>query len=147
MIRRLALDTGEARIGLAVSEGELCLPLKTLANDENAIANILSEITTRSIGVLYIGLPLNLSGQISNSARRALALARTIAGNSEVSIRMIDERLTTKSAAAILRTAGKTAKSSKTIIDAQAAAIILEAAIQQERTGLLAGKALEEFDE
>jgi putative Holliday junction resolvase len=145
--RKLALDSGDARIGLAVSEGSLVLPIEAIPNDDHAISKILREVESRLISIIYLGLPLNLSGELSSAARKAILLGRTIASQTTVPVRMIDERLTTKSAALMLRSAGKNAKSSKKIIDAQAAAIILEAALQQEVMGRPAGKALEEFDD
>ena len=147
MTRRLALDSGDARIGIAVSEGTLVLPIEAIPNDSKAIPRILSEIQARSITAIYIGLPLSLGGELSSSAHKAISLGKSIASQSQVPVRFVDERLTTKTAALMLRTAGKNAKSSKNIIDAQAAAIILESALQQEVQGRLAGKTLEDLND
>lgn len=147
MTRRLALDSGDARIGIAVSEGALALPIESIPHDSLAISRILLEIQNRSITAVYVGLPLNLRGELSGAAHKAIALGRAIAIQSMVPVRFVDERLTTKTAVSMLRTAGKNAKSSKNIIDAQAAAIILESALQQEVQGKLAGKTLEELND
>ncbi|SCX11565.1 Holliday junction resolvase RuvX [Candidatus Aquiluna sp. UB-MaderosW2red] len=147
MNRRLALDSGDARIGIAISEGTLVLPIEAIPNDAQAVSKILSEIQARSIAAVYIGLPLSLGGGLSNSAHKAIALGKALASQSQVPVRFVDERLTTKTAASMLRSAGKNAKSSKSIIDAQAAAIILESALQQEVQGQLAGKTLEDLND
>lgn len=147
MSRKLGLDSGEARIGIAVSEGTLVIPVESIPNDSLAVSRILSEIQDRKITAVYIGLPLSLRGEITASARKSILLGTKIAGETKTPVRFVDERLTTKTAASRLRTAGKNAKSSKNIIDAQAAAIILESALQQEVPGQLAGKALEDLND
>jgi putative Holliday junction resolvase len=75
----------------------------------------------------------------------AIEFARTLASQSQVPLRLIDERLTSKSASQALHQAGKNSRAQKGIIDASAAAMILEFALSAERDGF-AGKALEEFD-
>ena len=59
-------------------------------------------------------------------------------------VRLIDERLTSRQAAGNLRQAGKNSKQQKGIIDASAAAVILDFALSSEISGRLAGKTLEE---
>jgi len=76
----------------------------------------------------------------------AVDFAKRLRGLTELPINFIDERLTTKTAQARLHQAGKNSRSSKGLIDAQAAALILEFALESERDGKLAGKSLEEFD-
>lgn len=143
-MRKLALDVGKARIGVAISQGELCLPHSAIQNDEAAIGEIL-ELSSTDIACIYVGLPLSLSGSHTPSTQMALEFARELAKRTEIPIRMIDERLSTKSAAASLRQAGKNSREQKGIIDASAAAKILEFALSSERSGF-AGKGLEEID-
>jgi len=75
----------------------------------------------------------------------AIDFARQLETMVAIPIRMIDERLTSKSASAALRAAGKNSRQQKGIIDASAAALILEFALSSEREGL-AGKSLEDID-
>jgi putative Holliday junction resolvase len=75
----------------------------------------------------------------------AIDFARKLEALTTLEIRMIDERLTSKSASAALRSAGKNSRQQKGIIDASAAALILEFALSSERDGL-AGKNLEDID-
>ncbi len=144
-MRKLALDIGNARIGVAISQDSLCLPHSVLLNNEGAIAEILALIAMEQPVCLYIGLPLSLSGGQTQSTKMALDFSRKLEARVTVPIRMIDERLTSKSASAALRSAGKNSREQKGIIDASAAALILDFALSSERDGL-AGKGLEEFD-
>ena len=144
---RLGVDAGLARVGVAVSQGSLCLPIQTLSNNEDLVPEILRLAIERKATAIYVGLPLALSGNLTQSSKNALSLARDLALSSEVPIRLIDERLTTKSAQARFHDAGKNTKASRQSIDAASAALILEFAIQSERDGELAGKTVEEIDE
>ncbi len=145
-MRRLAIDAGMARIGLAVSEGSLALPLEAVPNNELALNEVLQAADSRSVSAIYVGLPISLSGSMTASSQMAVDFARLLRTRTSLPIQLIDERLTTKSAQARLHQAGKNTKSSKSMIDAQSAALILEFALDSERDGKLAGKSLEEFD-
>ncbi len=143
MSRRLAVDVGSARIGLAISEGTLALPLETLVADAQAIPRIQEIATSRDVEVVYVGLPLNLKGEFTASTTKAIEFAQLLE-NVGLVVRMIDERLTTKSAQNMLQKAGKKVKESREYIDAQAAALILDFALSSER-GNLAGMTLNDI--
>lgn len=140
------MDAGLARIGVAVSEGSLALPLEAIQNSSSAPAETIAIATDKAVSAIYVGLPISLSGSMTASSLMAVDFAKRLRELTELPIQLIDERLTTKSAQARLHQAGKNAKSSKGLIDAQSAALILEFALQSEREGRLAGKALEELD-
>uniref|UniRef100_UPI004047EDF6 Holliday junction resolvase RuvX n=1 Tax=Aquiluna sp. TaxID=2053504 RepID=UPI004047EDF6 len=144
-MRKLALDIGNARIGVAISQDSLSLPHSVIANSENSIAEILTLVKSEQPQCIYIGLPLSLSGSHTQSTKMAIDFARQLETMVAIPIRMIDERLTSKSASAALRAAGKNSRQQKGIIDASAAALILEFALSSEREGL-AGKSLEDID-
>ena len=131
-MRRLGVDAGQARIGLAISEGSLALPVETIPNDSQAISFISEFASQRNVTCVYVGLPLSLSGAKTKSTQNAIELAIHLESLGH-EVRMIDERLTTKSAHQILRAAGKNAKNSKGIVDAQAAALILDFALASEK--------------
>lgn len=143
MSRRLAVDVGSARIGVAVSEGTLALPLESISAADNAVTRVLEIATEKQATTIYVGLPLNLKGDFTASTQSAIDFARLLAAQG-VSVRMIDERLTTKSAQQMLHSSGKKVKESREYIDAQAAALILDFALNSER-GSLAGVALEDI--
>ena len=144
-MRKLALDIGNARIGVAISQDSLSLPHSVIANSENSIAEILTLVKSEKSQCIYIGLPLSLSGSHTQSTKMAIDFARQLETIVAIPIRMIDERLTSKSASAALRAGGKNSRQQKGIIDASAAALILEFALSSEREGL-AGKSLEDID-
>jgi putative Holliday junction resolvase len=134
--RRIAFDYGDVRIGVAVSDADsiLSTPLTTLAATDRQLAEriglILSEIEPVTI---YVGRPALLSGNDGAASVKAndfVALLRTI---TLVPIDMIDERMSTISAARNLRDAGRTAKESKSSIDMAAAVAILDFAIEIEK--------------
>jgi putative Holliday junction resolvase len=141
--RRLAVDVGSARIGLAISEGTLALPLETLVADAQAITRIQEIASSGDVEVVYVGLPLNLKGEFTASTTKAIEFAQLLESVGLV-VRMIDERLTTKSAQNMLQKAGKKVKESREYIDAQAAALILDFALSSER-GNLAGMTLNDI--
>lgn len=145
-MRRLAIDAGMARIGLAFSEGSLALPLEAVPNNDAAVAEVLQAAKSKSVSAIYVGLPISLSGSMTASSKMAIDFAKLLRTRTSLPIQLIDERLTTKSAQARLHQAGKNTKNSKSLIDAQSAALILEFALDSERDGALAGKSLEEFD-
>lgn len=143
MSRRLAIDVGSTRIGVAVSEGTLSLPLESISALDNAVTRVIEIATEKQVTTIYVGLPLNLKGDFTASTHSAIDFAKQLAGKG-VTVRMIDERLTTKSAQQMLHSSGKKVKESREYIDAQAAALILDFALNSER-GSLAGVALEDI--
>ncbi len=143
MSRRLAIDVGSTRIGVAVSEGTLALPLESISAADNAATRVIEIASEKQVTTIYVGLPLNLKGDFTVSTQSAIDFAKQLAGQG-VTVRMIDERLTTKSAQQMLHSSGKKVKESREYIDAQAAALILDFALNSER-GSLAGVALEDI--
>ena len=149
--RRLAVDVGKARIGLAISDqdGILATPFETVLRRETigeSATAVAKAVEDYYFLEAYVGLPLSLSGAHTPSTADAILLAHAIASVVNVPVRMVDERLTTVSASANLRLAGKNAKNSRSVIDQEAAAIILEQALSGERaTGNPAGRPVEEF--
>jgi len=140
---RLAIDYGEKRIGIAKSDnsGLIASPVLTLDNSQSTdnVYFVIRDIVTESDAMLvYIGLPLHLSGKESASSEKARAFAGLLKQHlpQEVQIRLLDERLTTSSAVGELKNAGL--KSSRESIDQLAAVKILEFALEVER---LSGKA------
>lgn len=144
-MRKLAVDVGQSRIGLAISEGSLVLPLEVIPAGESAANQVLELARDRGVGAIYVGLPLSLNGSFTPSTTNSVNFAKGLGTDFEV--RLIDERLTTKTAQSRLREGGKNSKQSRGIVDAQAAALILEFAIQSERDGKLSGKTIGELDD
>ncbi len=102
---------------------------------------ILDALGDEEIIEIYVGLPLSMSGENTASTQDAIELAVALSEMVATPIRMVDERLTTVSATAALRSSGKNSKQGRSIIDQVAATMILEQALNQERqTGFPAGR-------
>lgn len=133
---RYAIDFGDARVGLAKSDidGILAVPVATLKNDQELIKNIIKEVNETGCLEIYVGLPKHLSGAIGKSAAKALNFANQLAkALSSVSVRMMDERLTTTTASARLSESGLNTREQKSMIDQVAAIELLEQALEFEK--------------
>jgi putative Holliday junction resolvase len=157
---RLGVDVGKARIGLAGSDpdGLVATPVETVARVLDVpttaggtpattpdVARIAAEVDDRFAAVVYVGLPRHLSGSegaaTADAREFAARLARTIA---PVPVRLVDERMTTVSAHANLRAAGRRTSQHRSVIDQAAAVIILQQALDVERvSGDRAGELVE----
>ncbi len=134
--RRLAFDYGEVRIGVAVCDpdGILATPLEFLATKDPSLkSSILALCEEYEPTKIYVGLPLNLSGEESESTKKALAFSDLLTRLVSCPVKLIDERLTTSSASASLSQAGLSAKDARKKIDSQSAVIILESGLAQDR--------------
>jgi putative Holliday junction resolvase len=134
--RRIAFDYGDVRIGVAVSDPDSILssPLTTLKTSDKEllqqISAIFSEIEPVSI---YVGRPALLSGNDGSATEKAKEFVALLTTITTAPIEMIDERMSTISAARNLREAGRNAKDSKDAIDMAAAVAILDFAIEIEK--------------
>jgi putative Holliday junction resolvase len=150
--RRLAVDVGKVRVGLAISDfhGILASPLLNVARqdqDADTVLLILAAIEDETVIEAYFGLPVSMSGRPSASTEDAVALASAFETVSTIPVRMIDERLTTVSAGSALRSSGKNSKDGRKVIDQIAATLILEQALAMEKNlGQQPGVALEDLD-
>lgn len=134
--RRIAFDYGDVRIGVAVSDPDSILssPLTTLKATDNSLLQQISQILSDIEPVaIYVGRPALLSGNEGTAAEKATEFASLLATITQIPIVMIDERMSTVSAARNLRDAGRNAKDSKSAIDMAAAVAILEFAIEIEK--------------
>ena len=134
--RRIAFDYGDVRIGVAVSDADsiICSPLTTLKSSDKSLLKNITEILVEIQPVqIYVGKPALLSGKDGVSADKAISFAEILRGITDVEIIMVDERLSTVSAARNLRESGKNAKDSRDSIDMAAAVGILEFAIDLEK--------------
>lgn len=127
--RRIAFDYGDVRIGVAICDpdGMLATPLEVIqSKDPGLIQKITSLIEEYEPVKFYIGRPKQLSGADSTAVEKANLFAEKLTRNFDIEITMIDERLSTVSAARSLREAGVDAKAAKAKIDSAAAIAILE---------------------
>jgi putative Holliday junction resolvase len=134
--RRIAFDYGDIRIGVATSDADsiVCSPLTTLKATDKSLLKSISEIVADIDPVqIFVGKPALLSGKEGAATDKALQFADLLRGITGVEIVMVDERLSTVTAARNLRDSGKTARESKASIDMAAAVGILEFAIELEK--------------
>jgi putative Holliday junction resolvase len=127
--RRIAFDYGDVRIGVAISDPDsiLASPLTTLSSGDPKLFSQISDLITKHEPVaLYVGEPLNLSGQSSVSAQKAATFAEKLHSEFKLPVTMIDERLSTVTATNVMRQSGVSAKDARSKIDMAAAVAILE---------------------
>jgi putative Holliday junction resolvase len=144
--RRLAIDYGDVRIGLAISDTTALVasPLRTIKNSGDNSAAVIQEVASiiqdEAISVVYIGLPIHLSGGEGTSTEKVRDFAQELRSHiaSHIETRLVDERLSTKSAINQARSMGK--KLTRDDVDQMAAVAILEFALHWESSsGRLAG--------
>ena len=129
-MRVMAIDYGDARTGIAVSDalGMIAGETFVIAEwDAAALAEtIVSEAKARDVGTLVLGLPKNMDGTEGPRAEKARALAELLKADGAPEVVLWDERRTTVDAHRILRENGKKEKKHRATVDAVAAALILE---------------------
>jgi putative Holliday junction resolvase len=128
----LALDWGAARIGVAACDSFriLAYPVATVNNDEAAFDKIAKLVSEYGAKEVILGLPVALNGAEEVAATTLREVAETLRSHlPDTPIRLVDERLTTKAAAAKLRESGKSTKKQRKIIDQAAAVALLESVI------------------
>jgi putative Holliday junction resolvase len=126
------------RIGVALcdQEGILASPLDavTRSSDLSETISLLANLVdTHGVIEVYVGDPLSLNGRQTDSTSDARSLAADLSQSISIPVRLIDERLTTVTAATKLRASGISAKNSKSIIDSASAVEILESALSFEK--------------
>ncbi len=129
-MRFLGIDVGRARIGVALADGLLrtARPLRVVArcSDVRDLA-VLAEVAAEyEVTKAVVGLPLNMDGTEGPSADFARRFAAKLADALHVPVELQDERLSTFEAESRLRERGLTSKESRTQVDAEAAAVILQ---------------------
>ena len=130
MARLMGIDLGERRIGIAVTNAdetmafpERVLMRRSAKSDRQAIARLAAELEVEGI---VIGLPLSMDGEFGENAERAQRFGEYLARVVSIPIEYQDERLTTVEAEERLLAAGANRRRVKDMIDAAAAAVILD---------------------
>jgi len=133
---RLGVDVGQARVGIARCDphGVLATPVETLARREQPVVGIRRLVAENEAIEVIVGLPLSLSGADTASTRDSREVAQQLAEVLSVPVRLVDERLTTVSAARALREAGRTTRNARSVVDQAAAVILLQHALDLERS-------------
>jgi len=134
--RRFAFDYGDVRIGVAVCDpdGILATPLTTLQSKDPQLKKQIAELIAEYEPTkFYVGQPKLLSGEDGSAVTKVLIFTQMLTSNFDIPVAMVDERLSTVSAAKQLRDSGVNAKDARSVIDAAAAVAILEQGLANER--------------
>jgi putative Holliday junction resolvase len=141
---RLGLDPGDARIGVARSDptGFLATPLETVRRGKGDLRRIARLADETDAVEVVVGLPRSLSGGEGPAAVKTRMWAGRLADVlSPLPVRLVDERLTTISAEAMLRDRGVKGQARRAVVDMAAAVVILQQALDTERaTGMPPGE-------
>ncbi|MET8982335.1 Holliday junction resolvase RuvX [Streptomyces roseirectus] len=141
--RRLAIDVGDARIGVASCDpdGILATPVETVpGRDVPAAQRRLRQLVEEYEPIeIVVGLPRSLKGGEGPAAVKVRGFAEALAKAVDpIPVRLVDERMTTVTASQGLRASGVKSKKGRSVIDQAAAVIILQQALESER---VSGKA------
>jgi putative holliday junction resolvase len=134
-MRSLGIDFGEKRIGLAVSDaaGRFAVPLGTFLrrNDRQAVRRIEEVAREQGVERLVLGEPVGVSGLAGDAAERVRRFGCRLAETTGLPVEMIDESLTSVEAAQRLHAAGVDLRREPERIDAVAAQILLQEALDR----------------
>ncbi len=127
-MKLLGIDYGQKRIGLAVAQGGMAFPFKTLVKDsrDKLFSNLLGIIKSEGVEGIVLGLPLDMEGAQTLTTRQVLNFRDSLARRTELPIHMVNEALTSFDARDRLREAGVPAHKQKDMLDQMAAVCILE---------------------
>jgi putative Holliday junction resolvase len=144
-MRRLGIDLGTVRTGLAIAEPDLLVatPLCTVRHASLPEAvRIVSEVAARErIEQAIVGLPLRLDGTEGDAARRVRQFAQAFKRETRLPIKLWDERLSTVAAHGSLRAQGVAGRDQRKIVDQVAATLLLQSYLEH-----LAGSLRDELD-
>jgi putative Holliday junction resolvase len=136
-MRALGIDFGERRIGLALSdpEGRLAVPLTTLdrRDDRQAARAIAAIAREEAVEVLVLGDPRTLDGGRGPASERVARFGRRLEAAAGLPVERVEETLTTAEARARLREAGIDPRREPGRVDAVAAQILLQQALDRRR--------------
>lgn len=137
--RVVGIDLGSRRIGLAVSDSgqSVATPASVItrsgdpAVDHKAVASVVEEYG--AVGAV-VGLPLSLSGASGPAAEAVREEVEALAGALRVEVETVDERFTTRVASSVMRSTGRKARRQRDVIDAAAAAELLQTWLSRRKT-------------
>lgn len=134
---RLGVDVGDVRIGVARSDpsGMIATPVETVPRGPGDLPRLRAIVAEEDAAEVVVGLPRSLSGGEGPAAAKvrqfAVALARAV---DPVPVRLCDERLSTVTADSVLREQGRKGRRRRAVVDQAAAVVILQSALDTERS-------------
>jgi putative Holliday junction resolvase len=133
-MRIMAIDYGEKRVGLALSDPTAIIAspaghIVRRAGKRPPIAEIVRRAQEAEVGEFVVGLPLDENGAETERSTSARALAAELEKRTGLPVRLVDERFTTAAALRAIREMDGSAKGRKGDVDALAATILLQHAL------------------
>ena len=129
-MRIMAIDLGDKRTGLAVSDPTGTLTgeawIVTEWNMDRLAETIVEGAKARGVGRLVLGYPKNMDGSLGPRAEKSEAFKAKLETQTDLPVILWDERRTTAEADNILMDMGRRGKKKKQVLDAVAASLILE---------------------
>ena len=133
MGRILAIDYGDQRIGLALSDPLkiIASPYKTIINHDHHIVNLIQDIIIiEDVELIIIGLPLAMSGQDTDQTKKVKFFSDKLSSKG-IKIKFVDERWSSKAAKRSMKDQGIKTGHNKSLVDQTAAAIFLQQYLDQ----------------
>lgn len=144
---RVGIDPGDARIGVARSDptGFLATPVETVPRGKGDLRRLARIVKETDATEVVVGLPRSLKGTEGPAALKVREFAASLAARvAPVTVRLVDERLTTVTAEAMLRDQGRKGGKRRAVVDMAAAVVILQHALDTERaSGTAPGEIIE----
>jgi putative Holliday junction resolvase len=126
--RVVAIDFGEKRIGIAMSDKDrkIALPVGTVAGGKKAIQNIRDALPLKEVDLMILGLPLEMSGKKGLMAEKVEKFGKMLEEALQTPVIFIDERLSSKGADVRLREMSLNRKARTEKLDMVAASLLLQ---------------------
>jgi putative Holliday junction resolvase len=139
-MRLLALDVGEKRIGIALSDESAIIasPRETLERKGNRkdIAHILELAAREGVSEIVVGMPVSLDGTLGPQAEKVNRFVEALRASTAISIKTWDERFSTASAERALIEADVSRAGRRGVVDRVAAALFLQSYLDARREGV-----------
>ncbi len=136
-MRVLALDVGDRRVGLAISDptGLLASPLGAVERGPSDVQDIIQVVTDNGATSIVVGMPLTLAGESGAQAAKVRQFIRELRSATDIPVVTVDERLSTVQARRLLTDmrGGRGSGRDRGHIDASAAAVILQSYLDARR--------------
>ena len=146
---RVGVDVGSVRVGVAACDpaGLIATPVSTRSRGKGDLDALAALVAEREAVEVVVGLPTSLSGRAGPAATAVEAYAGELAARVPVPVRLVDERFSTAGAQRDLRASGVDTRRGRSVIDQAAAVIILQGALDAERSsGLAPGRLVQAVD-
>lgn len=135
---RLAIDVGSVRIGVAQSDarGILAFPVDAVPAGDDSCARVARLAIECEAVEIIVGLPIGMNGFEGHAAGVARAWAEKLGDKVLIPITFVDERLSSVQAQRGLHAAGRTTKTSRTVIDSASAVVVLQSYLDARSSGI-----------